>query len=59
MIAHVCLCGSEVWEVLCTFDEYQISGYYTVMHCAACGRESLAPTEIDKPGYTPDNNVTV
>lgn len=51
-ITHVCPCGSELWRVVVTFEDYEIATYFTDMECIECGTRAKAPTPIDKPGYT-------
>jgi hypothetical protein len=50
MITHVCICGSVLWKVLVTFDDYEIASYSLDMYCAECGAKAIAPTLVDKPG---------
>jgi hypothetical protein len=49
MITHVCICGSALFNVQCTFDDYEISSYNLDMTCAICSTEWIAPTEVDRP----------
>lgn len=49
---HVCICGSELWNVKCMFTDYEISFYFLDMECAVCGSMATAPTLADMPeGY--------
>ena len=48
-VRHVCQCGSFVWLVKASFEEYEMSTYFLDMECAACGSYALAPTPLDKP----------
>lgn len=54
-ITHVCACGSELFTVIVSFDDYEIATYSTDMKCLECGTLCKAPTPIDKPGYKPDS----
>lgn len=54
-ILHECVCGSNMWKVIVTFDEYEIASYALDMECLECGTRALAPTPIDKPGYKPES----
>lgn len=58
MLVHTCICGSDTWKILATFDDYEIASYSTDMYCAECNAYAITPTPIDKPGYSPDNYVT-
>lgn len=46
---HVCICGSELWNVKCMFQDYEISMYFLDMECAECGSMATAPTLVDMP----------
>jgi hypothetical protein len=48
-VTHVCVCGCNLWRVLVTFEDYEISTYMLDMYCSACGAKALAPTEVDRP----------
>jgi hypothetical protein len=48
---HVCICGSFVWNVKCSFEDYEMSFYYLDMECANCGSLATAPTPPAKPDY--------
>ena len=48
-ITHVCICGSEWWNVQVKFDDYEIAVYMTEMSCSNCGAVAIAPTPIDRP----------
>ena len=50
-ILHECICGSNVWVLGVTFEDYEISGYFTDMKCAGCNAKAKAPTPLDAPGY--------
>lgn len=54
-IVHVCVCGSELFHLVVSFDDYEISAYSTDMECLECKAKCKAPTPIDKPGYKPEN----
>ena len=54
-IMHECICGSTLWRVIVSFDDYEISAYATDMECLECGTRAKAPTPIDKPGYKPES----
>jgi hypothetical protein len=49
---HVCACGSQLWNVKCMFQDYEISMYMLDMECYSCGALATAPTLVDMPeGY--------
>jgi hypothetical protein len=49
VVTHVCVCGSDVWNVLVKFEDYEISWYTITMYCANCGSKAKAPTPVDRP----------
>ena len=50
-ITHVCVCGSTLWHLVVSFEDYEISAYSTDMRCLECGSRAKAPTPIDHPDY--------
>lgn len=54
-ILHICVCGSNMWRLIVSFEDYEIASYATDMECLECGTRAKAPTPIDKPGYKPDS----
>lgn len=54
---HHCPCGSTMFNVKCTFDDYEIAMYMTDAECVLCGTKVKVPTLADKPGDS--SNVTV
>lgn len=56
-IVHVCVCGSQLWNVMVMFEDYEIAMYFTEMTCAVCGSKAIAPTLCDRPeGMYKDGN---
>lgn len=53
-IMHTCVCGSALWKVVVSFDNYEVAAYATDMECLECGTRALTPTPVDKPGYYRD-----
>ena len=51
---HLCVCGSNLWNIKAMFEDYEISMYFLDMECALCGSWATAPTLVDSPGFTPD-----
>lgn len=48
IITEVCVCGSRVWNLQVTFDDYEIAWYNLDMTCAVCGTAAIAPTPVDR-----------
>jgi hypothetical protein len=46
--SHVCICGSEIWNVKVVFEDHEIATYFLDMECAHCGSLATAPTPVDK-----------
>lgn len=46
--SHVCVCGSEIWNVKVVFEDHEIATYFLDMECANCGSLATAPTPVDK-----------
>jgi hypothetical protein len=53
IVTHVCICGSDTWKILASFDEYEIATYSLEMYCASCGNKAITPTPLDDPN-SPD-----
>lgn len=47
---HVCICGSELFNVKCKFEENEISMYFMDAECAVCGSQVTVPTPVDVDG---------
>lgn len=54
MVTHVCVCGSDTWKILASFDDYEISTYSCEMYCVVCGNKAITPTILDHPDYSED-----
>lgn len=49
-VRHECGdCGSNIWNVKVSFEDYEIASYILQMECSVCGSYALAPTPLDKP----------
>jgi hypothetical protein len=48
---HVCTCGSQVFNVMAAFDEYELSWYFLDGTCVSCGNLVTVPCPVDAPGY--------
>ena len=45
---HVCPCGSQVFNVMCSFEDYEISWYFLDATCVNCGNLVVVPCPVDK-----------
>jgi hypothetical protein len=45
---HECVCGSAIWNLQVTFEDYEIGTYFLEMQCAECGSLATAPTPLDR-----------
>lgn len=45
---HECICGSRVFHLPVSFEDYEISTYLLDMQCANCGSMATAPTPLDR-----------
>lgn len=45
-------CGSFVWLLKASFEDYELSSYFLDMECASCGTFAKAPTPLDRPSLT-------
>lgn len=50
-ILHECVCGSNLWRILASFEDYELTVYFTDAECAVCGTRAKVPTPLDRPGY--------
>jgi hypothetical protein len=44
---HECMCGSNLWRVICSFQDYEIASYFEDMECVCCGTRAQAPCPLD------------
>lgn len=44
---HVCVCGSEFWNLKVKFEDGEVVFYLLDMECLNCGAIATAPTPID------------
>jgi hypothetical protein len=49
MILHECPCGSNMWRIIASFEDYEISTYFTDAECVFCGTRAKVPTPLDRP----------
>ena len=45
---HECICGSKIFYLPVSFEDYEISTYLLDMQCANCGSMATAPTPVDR-----------
>ncbi len=45
---HVCPCGSQVFNVMAVFEDYEIVWYFLDGTCANCGNIVTVPCPVDK-----------
>ena len=45
---HECICGSRVFNLPVSFQDFEISTYYLDMQCVECGSIYTAPTPLDR-----------
>lgn len=46
---HVCSCGSQVFNVMAAFEDYEITWYFLDATCVSCGNIVTVPCLADKP----------
>jgi hypothetical protein len=49
IVMHECVCGSNLWRIFASFDDYEIATYFTDAECAFCGTYAKVPTPLDRP----------
>jgi hypothetical protein len=45
---HVCPCGSQVFNVMASFEDYELSWYFLDATCTNCGNLVVVPCPVDK-----------
>jgi hypothetical protein len=45
---HVCTCGSQVFNVMAAFDDYELVWYFLDATCVNCGNLIRVPCPVDK-----------
>ena len=45
---HECICGSKIFNVPVSFQDFEISTYFLDMQCVECGSIYTAPTPLDR-----------
>jgi len=46
---HLCPCGSQVFNAMVSFEDYEISWYFLDAECVSCGNLVKIPCPVDKP----------
>ena len=47
---HVCPCGSQVFSIMASFEDYELSWYFLDGTCVNCGNLVTVPCPVDKDG---------
>ena len=45
---HVCPCGSQVFSVMASFEDYELVLYFLDATCVNCGNLVVVPCPVDK-----------
>lgn len=45
---HVCTCGSQVFNVMASFEDYELTWYFLDATCVSCGNLVVVPCPADK-----------
>ena len=45
---HVCPCGSQVFNVMASFEDYELVWYFLDATCVNCGNLVVVPCSVDK-----------
>lgn len=45
---HVCPCGSQVFSVMASFEDYELVWYFLDATCVNCGNIVTVPCPVDK-----------
>ena len=47
---HVCPCGSQCFNVVASFEDFELSWYFLDATCVNCGNLVVVPCPVDKDG---------
>lgn len=50
---HVCPCGSQVFNAMVSFEDYELSWYFLDGSCVSCGNLVTLPCPPDKDEASP------
>ena len=45
---HVCPCGSTMFNVMCQFEDYELTWWFLDGTCVSCGNLVVVPCPADK-----------
>ena len=45
---HVCPCGSQVFNIMASFEDYELTWYFLDGTCVNCGNLVVVPCPVDK-----------
>lgn len=45
---HVCTCGSQVFNIMASFEDFEISWYFLDGTCVNCGNLVTLPCPVDR-----------
>ena len=48
---HVCPCGSQVFNVMASFEDYELSWYFLDATCVNCNNLVTVPCPVDKDNF--------
>jgi hypothetical protein len=48
---HVCTCGSQVFNVMASFEDYELVWYALDAECVSCGNLVVVPCPPDSPDF--------
>jgi hypothetical protein len=48
---HVCTCGSQVFNVMASFNDFELCWYFLDATCVSCGNLVVVPCPVDHPEY--------
>jgi hypothetical protein len=48
---HVCTCGSQVFNVAASFEDYELTWYALDATCFSCGALVVVPCPVDNPDH--------
>lgn len=46
---HICPCGSQVFNVMASFENYELVWYFLDATCVNCGNLVCVPCPVDSP----------
>jgi hypothetical protein len=46
---HICSCGSQVFNIMASFENYELVWYFLDASCVNCGNLVCVPCPVDDP----------